>query len=309
VHPDIVVAGAVVGLLVGMTGSGGGALMTPILILLFSVKPSTAISSDLLAAVLMRPVGAAVHLRRGTVNLGLAGWLSAGSVPAAFAGAYLVHLFGSTKAAMSNVETALGAALLLGAGTMLLRDVLDQRIGRAHRAGVANVAGRPLLTVVVGALGGVVVGMTSVGAGSLMIVILICIYPTLGANQLIGTDLVQAVPLTASAALGAVAFGHVQLPLTMSIAVGSVPAAFVGSLLSSRVPDRYLRPAIALVILAVGLRSVGAPTAALAWSVPVALVVIVANGLLRPRSWRLRSWGRLSAGATSALDERGASDH
>src|SRR6202162_1674753 len=105
-NPYIVLGSAVVGLLVGLTGAGGGALMTPMLILLFGVKPSSAISSDLVAAVLMRPVGAAVHLRKGTVNLRLVGWMVLGSVPMAFLGAYLLHVFGNGKADQLNVERA-----------------------------------------------------------------------------------------------------------------------------------------------------------------------------------------------------------
>src|ERR1700751_4170219 len=116
IDPYIVLGAALVGLLVGMTGAGGGALMTPMLILLFSVKPSTAISSDLVAAVVMRPVGAAVHLHNRTVNLRLVAWLSAGSVPAALTGAYILHLMGRSSNAEHNVQVALGAALLLGAG-------------------------------------------------------------------------------------------------------------------------------------------------------------------------------------------------
>ena len=127
VDPYIVLGSAVVGLLVGMTGAGGGALMTPMLILLFGVKPSTAISSDLVAAVVMRPFGAAVHLRKGTVNLRLVGWMVLGSVPMAFLGAYLLHLHGQRPgAAQQNVEIALGAALLIGAAAMVLRYVLDR---------------------------------------------------------------------------------------------------------------------------------------------------------------------------------------
>src|SRR5579863_3919622 len=112
--PYIVLGSALVGFLVGLTGAGGGALMTPMLILLFNVKPSTAISSDLVAAVFMRPVGAAVHLRKGTVNLRLVGWLVVGSVPMAFLGAFLLHEMGNSKGAQSNIEKALGAALLVG---------------------------------------------------------------------------------------------------------------------------------------------------------------------------------------------------
>src|SRR5579871_2542061 len=115
IDPYIVLGSAVVGFLVGMTGAGGGALMTPMLILLFSVKPSSAISSDLVAAVVMRPVGASVHLRKGTVHRPLVGWMVVGSVPMAFLGAYLLHVMGHAKSAQTTIEKILGAALLLGA--------------------------------------------------------------------------------------------------------------------------------------------------------------------------------------------------
>ena len=130
VDPYIVLGSAVIGFLVGMTGAGGGALMTPMLILLFGVKPSSAISSDLVAAVMMRPIGAAVHLRQKTVNLRLVGWMVLGSVPMAFLGAYLLHLMGHAKTAQSNIELALGIALLVGASAMVLRYVLDRRSGQ-----------------------------------------------------------------------------------------------------------------------------------------------------------------------------------
>src|SRR5476649_389498 len=132
IDPFIVLGSAIIGLLVGMTGAGGGALMTPMLILLFAVTPSTAISSDLVAAVVMRPIGAGVHLRAGTVNLRLVGWMVVGSVPAAFLGAYLLHVMGHANAAQNNIEIALGAALLIGAGAMALRFVLDRRAGNTR---------------------------------------------------------------------------------------------------------------------------------------------------------------------------------
>jgi uncharacterized membrane protein YfcA len=286
VNIDVVVGSAVVGLLVGMTGSGGGALMTPMLILLFSVKPSAAISSDLVAAVVMRPVGSAVHLGRGTVDLRLVAWMAAGSVPAALAGSYVLRLLGHTEAATGHVETALGAALVLAAGGMVLRYVLDGRVGRQRRGVVEHSPVRPVLNLAVGALGGFVVGTTSVGAGSLMIVLLMFVYPTLGANQLVGTDLVQAMPLTAAAALGAFAFGHVQLPLTSAMVVGSVPAVFLGSVLSSQVPDRFLRPVIMVVVLASGLECLGVGSADLGWSLLLVLVVIGGQWLVRARPRR-----------------------
>src|SRR5271166_6121317 len=156
----VVIGSAVVGLLVGLTGAGGGALMTPMLILLFGVKPSAAISSDLVAAVLMRPVGAAVHLSKGTVNLRLVGWMVLGSVPMAFLGAYLLHLIGSSNGAQSNIEKALGAALLVGAAAMVLRYVLDRRTGQRRRAVVHDLVVRPAPTVLIGMIGGLIVGMT-----------------------------------------------------------------------------------------------------------------------------------------------------
>jgi uncharacterized membrane protein YfcA len=286
IDPYIVLGSAIVGLLVGMTGAGGGALMTPMLILLFGVTPSTAISSDLVAAVVMRPLGAAVHLKAGTVNLRLVRWMVIGSVPSAFLGAYLLHVMGHAKSAQHNIEVALGTALLVGAGAMALRFVLDRRDGQLRKGRVAVVDPRPLPTVAIGVLGGIIVGMTSVGSGSLMIVLLLFVYPMLGANQLVGTDLTQAVPLTLAAALGAVAFGHVELGVTGSLIIGSVPAVLIGSLLSATVPDRYVRPTIAFVIFASGLKYVGVDTTALGW---ILCAVLLAAGVLwlrRARPWQ-----------------------
>ena len=270
-NPYVVLGSAVVGLLVGLTGAGGGALMTPMLILLFNVKPAAAISSDLVAAVVMRPVGSLVHMRRGTVNYRLVGWMCAGSVPMAFLGAYLLHLLGASSgqqgaAQQQKVEIALGAALLVGTAAMVLRSWLDQRSGQARTQSVAAVGVKPAATIAIGAVGGLVVGMTSVGSGSLMIVLLLFTYPALAAGQLVGTDLTQAVPLTASAALGALLFGHVQFGLTTAVIIGSVPAVLIGSLLSSRAPDKYIRPIITFVIFASGLKYVGMGTTALGWT-------------------------------------------
>jgi uncharacterized membrane protein YfcA len=293
IDPYIVLGSAIVGLLVGMTGAGGGALMTPMLILLFGVTPSTAISSDLVAAVLMRPLGAVVHMRAGTVNFRLVRWMVLGSVPAAFLGAYLLKLMGHSKGAQTNIERALGIALLVGAAAMVLRFVLDRRAGNDRRARIAEVTPRPLLTLAIGIVGGLVVGITSVGSGSLIIVLMLFAYPALGAGQLVGTDLTQAVPLTASAALGALVFGHVQFGITGSLIIGSVPAVLVGSLLSSSVPDRYVRPAIAFVILASGLKYVGLGTTELGWTLCGLLLVAALAWLATARPWRVSSADRL----------------
>jgi hypothetical protein len=286
IDPYIVLGSAVVGFLVGMTGAGGGALMTPMLILLFGVQPSAAISSDLVAAVVMRPFGAAVHLRKGTVNRRLVGWMVLGSVPMAFLGAYLLHLMAGAKAAQENIEVALGAALLLGASAMVLRYILDRRDGQTRTGVVSNVDVRPVRTVAIGMIGGLIVGMTSVGSGSLMIILLLFLYPMLGANQLVGTDLTQAVPLTLAAALGALAFGHVEFGVTASLIIGSVPAVLVGSLLSSSAPDRYIRPAITFVIFASGLKYVGVGTTALGWILCATLLAGAVAWVAYKRPWR-----------------------
>lgn len=285
IDPYIVLGSAVVGFLVGMTGAGGGALMTPMLILLFGVQPSAAISSDLVAAVVMRPIGAAVHLRRATVNLRLVRWMVLGSVPMAFAGAYVLHLLGNSKSAQQHVQLALGIALLVGAGALVLRYVLDARTGQRRTGHISDVVPRPIPTVLIGMIGGLVVGMTSVGSGSLMIVMLLFLYPLIGAKQLVGTDLTQAVPLTVAAALGALAFGHVSFGVTASLIIGSVPAVLIGSLVSSSAPDRYIRPVITFVIAASGLKYVGLGATALGWVLCGALFAAGAIWLvyLRPQ--------------------------
>src|ERR1022692_1252062 len=304
-NPYIVLGSTIVGLLVGLTGAGGGALMTPMLILLFGIKPSTAISSDLVAAVLMRPVGAAVHLRKGTVNLRLVGWLVLGSVPMALVGSYLLKLLGSGTTAQDRIEETLGAALLAGAAAMVLRYVLDWRSGQQRRASVSEIATRPALTVAIGMIGGVIVGMTSVGSGSLMIVLLLFLYPAIGAGQLVGTDLTQAVPLTLAAALGALLFGHVQFAVTTSIVIGSVPAVLIGSFLSSRAPDRYIRPVITFVIFASGLKYVGVPTTPLGIILGTVAVAGLTVWLVRAQPWHRDQAAEAVAGHSPAIPGSG----
>ncbi len=304
-NPYVVLGSAVVGLLVGLTGAGGGALMTPMLILLFNVKPAAAISSDLVAAVVMRPVGSLVHMRKGTVNYRLVGWMCAGSVPMAFLGAYLLHLLGAGSgqqgaAQQQNVEYALGAALLAGTAAMVVRSWLDRRSGQARAQSVAAVRVRPAVTIAIGAVGGLVVGMTSVGSGSLMIVLLLFAYPALAAGRLVGTDLTQAVPLTAAAALGALLFGHVQFGLTTAVVIGSVPAVLVGSLLSSRAPDKYVRPVITFVIFASGLKYAGMGTTALGWTLCLVLLACGGYWLARNKPWHGRE---LAGNATGQAPE------
>ena len=157
---------------------------------------------------------------------------------------------------------------------MTLRFTLDRRAGEARTGVIHEIEPRPLITIAIGIVGGVIVGMTSVGSGSPMIVLLLFVYPTISAKQLVGTDLTQAVPLTLAAAAGALIFGHVKFGVTGSLIIGSVPAVLIGSMLSSTVPDRYIRPVIAFVIFASGLKYVGVGTTALGWT----LVVVLLSG-------------------------------
>ena len=298
--PYIVLGSAVVGLLVGLTGAGGGALMTPMLILLFGVKPSSAISSDLVAAVLMRPVGAAVHLYKKTVNLRLVGWMVCGSVPMAFVGAFLLHKLGNTSSAQDTVEKFLGAALLIGAGAIVFRYYLDRRSGQSRIGLISDVQVRPLPSIGIGMIGGLIVGMTSVGSGSLMIVLLLFLYPLISANALVGTDLTQAVPLTAAAALGALIFGTVEFGVTASIVIGAVPAVLIGSFFSSRAQDRYIRPIITFVIFASGLKYVGVGTTLLGW-------ILCAVALTGGAYWLFRTQpGRYGNGKLAVATPNGA---
>jgi uncharacterized protein len=225
----------------------------------------------------MRPIGAGVHARARTINFGLVKWLALGSVPAAFAGTYILALLGHGHQASKEVKLALGAALLVGAGAMALRYLLDRRRGEQRTSGLHELRVRPRLTVAIGIVGGLIVGLTSVGSGSLMIVLLLFAYPMIAAKQLVGTDLAQAVPLTLAAAIGALLFGHVEFAVTGSLILGSVPGVLAGSLLSSTVPDRYIRPVIGLVIFASGMKYVGVPNVALvAIAGALALVMVAA---------------------------------
>jgi uncharacterized protein len=277
-----------IGIVVGLTGMGGGALMTPVLVLFFDVLPLTAVSSDLVASAIMKPVGSVVHLRRGTVHLGLVKWLCAGSVPAAFGGVIIARSLGGGEGVQSVIRTALAIALLLSAAGLMVRAYLRLveharvRDGRAAPLpqGRPRVVVRPLAVVLIGILGGVVVGMTSVGSGSLIIIALMALYPHLKASELVGTDLVQAVPLVASAAVGHLMFGDFQLGLTTSLLVGCIPGVWVGAHLSARAPGGLVRRALAFVLLASALKLLDVSTTQTG-------LILLAVAIAAPLVWML----------------------
>ncbi len=286
----VILAGFGVGIVVGLTGMGGGALMTPVLVLFFNISPLAAVSSDLVAAAVMKPVGSWVHFRRGTIHWSLVRWLMIGSVPSAFAGVLLLRALGGGSQDVQRVVTlALGVALLVAAGSIVFKAYLAVRQRRAAAEAKARgeivedrsdapIVVRPLPTLLVGAAGGLIVGLTSVGSGSLIIIALLALYPTLTANRLVGTDLIQAVPLVASAALGHLIFGDFQLGLTTSLLIGSIPGVYLGAQLSSRAPGGLIRRALVVVLTASGLKLLGVPTDVLGYL----LITIVVLG---PIGW------------------------
>jgi uncharacterized protein len=262
IDPQVALAGLFVGFVVGLTGMGGGALMTPILVLLFKIQPLAAVSSDIVASMIMKPVGGGVHWRRGTVNTELVRWLVVGSVPSAFLGVLLLKSSGQGEELQHLVKLALGLALLVVALGLIVRPLLSR--GRQAGESVAPLVVKKWQTVLIGICGGLVVGLTSVGSGSLMIILLLMLYPKLRLSELVGTDLVQAIPLVASAALGHALFGDFRLALTASILIGSVPGVFIGAQLSSRAPDAVIRPVLILVLLASSLKLMGGSNGVLA---------------------------------------------
>ncbi len=287
VHFDawVAVAGLFVGFTVGLTGMGGGALMTPILVLIFKVDPLTAVSSDLVASLVMKPVGAGVHLRRSAINMRLVLWLCIGSVPTAFCGVLLLKSFGNGEDLQNRIKLLLGVALMVAAVSILAKGLVAGRRASADVAKDAkDIEVKVLPTLLIGALGGLIVGMTSVGSGSLMIVLLLFLYPRLSAGQLVGTDLVQAIPLVASAAFGHVLFGDFKLDLTTSLLVGALPGVYVGARVSVKASDHLIRPALLFVLTASALKLLGLSAVALGWT--MGTIAIVAGTVFALRSRR-----------------------
>lgn len=249
---SILAAGFFVGVVVGLTGMGGGALMTPALIFLGVGSTSAVVTADLTAAAVYKTGGALVHKRHGAPNLTLAKWLILGSVPMAFIGPFLVRSVTDSQDELERVlKLAIGFALLLAAATYAGRLYIQLRAirrgtqeGRGHDPVI-----RPIPTVLVGALGGALVGITSVGSGSVIMVALLMLYPGLSAVKLVGTDLVQAVPLVLSAAVAnIIATGGLDWGITIPLVLGSVPGTILGSRLAPMVPQSYIRRGIVIVL-------------------------------------------------------------
>jgi len=284
----LVFGGVIVGFVVGLTGMGGGALMTPMLVLFFGVSPLAAVSSDLVVSAIMKPFGGAVHMRMGTVNKALVGWLCLGSVPSAFCGVLVARALGAGGQVQEVIKIALGIALILAAAGLILKAYLALIAAAKRRRGESapdpgkssGFVVRPVPTVLVGIVGGLVVGMTLVGSGSLIIIALLMLYPTLQASNIVGTDIVQAVPLVISAAIGHLLFGDFQFDIALSLVIGAIPGVIVGSLVSAKAPGGIVRRALALILLASALKLLNVSNT---WTVTVLIAVL----LVAPPLWMI----------------------
>ncbi|MFT4011431.1 MAG: sulfite exporter TauE/SafE family protein [Nocardioidaceae bacterium] len=247
--PSILAASFLVGIVVGLTGMGGGALMTPALIFLGVGHTSSVVTADLTAAAVYKTAGAATHARHGNPNIELAKWLIIGSVPMAFLGPQLVAWLVPEGNLDSWLQRAIGFALLLAAATYALRLYLQLRaVRRRGQALDDNPVIRPIPTLLVGALGGLLVGVTSVGSGSVIMIALLMLYPGLSAVRLVGTDLVQAVPLVLAAAISNIIAHGLDWSLTIPLIVGSVPGTMLGSRVAPKVPQSWIRRGIVVVL-------------------------------------------------------------
>jgi uncharacterized membrane protein YfcA len=250
--PLAILSGFAVGAIVGMTGVGGGSLMTPLLIGVFKLNPAVAIGTDLWFAALTKTGGAVAHARHGHVDWAITRRLLAGSLPAAVATIALMHATGLTKAWAGVLTLSLGIALLATAVVVAYRQAwtavglrLERWLPEAHK---------PALTVGVGVLLGVLVTLSSIGAGALGATLILLLYPRIEARRLVGTDIAHAVPLTLVAGIGHATLGHVDWLLLVALLIGSLPGIWLGAQLTRRMPDRLVRGLLCVSLVTAGLK-------------------------------------------------------
>jgi len=246
ITPGLIAAGAVIGFLVGLTGMGGGSLTTPFLILVLHLRPVFAVGTDLVYASITKLVGTATHVRQRSVDFRVGGYVVAGAVPAALAGVFTVNALGLHGDAF--VRHMLGFALILVALSVIVRQIF-KIAERQHRH-------RPWVTVLVGGVVGYLVGVTSVGSGTLMMGVLLFAYRVLPSDKLVGTDIFYGFVISAVAGIAHIGAGHVEWNIVASLLIGSIPGVWIGSKVSVRAPDRVLRPVLASVLLLSGLKMI-----------------------------------------------------
>ncbi len=265
INPLYSFSGLLVGTLVGLTGVGGGSLMTPLLVLLFHVHPATAVGTDLLYAAITKAVGTSIHGTKRTINWKIVGLLALGSIPATLLTLLAIQSCGKSEALSSLITHVLGYALFLTAIMLVLRGVI-RRYAAKHEAeelaanpdvGAFN-ARRAALTIVTGLVLGFLVSLSSVGAGALGVTALILLYPQLPTVKIVGSDIAHAVPLTFLAGMGYFFIGKVDLNMLLALLIGSIPGIIIGSLFAPKVPEKVLRVGLATVLTLVGLKLVTA---------------------------------------------------
>jgi uncharacterized membrane protein YfcA len=283
--PAIDIFGFGIGLLVGMTGMGGGSLMTPLLILIFGTQPTTAIGTDIFYSAITKMFGSWRHLKIGTVNMELVRWLALGSVPAAVAGVALVSLLEqqiSEDKLNSLVYAVLGGTLLMvGIVTLtralILRDLIEERdrfeVERKHK----------VAAIVIGATTGFVIGITSAGSGTVIAILLIAVY-RLSPKKVVGTDIVHAAILLSAAAIAHWVGGNIDFGLAGNILVGSIPGVIIGASLSDKAPQGFLRTALGVVLIGSGIVTIqkGDPTV---WPIAAAISAVMLGAVLYAPHW------------------------
>jgi uncharacterized membrane protein YfcA len=247
-----ILAGFAVGAIVGMTGVGGGSLMTPLLIGVFKLNPAVAIGTDLWFAALTKTGGAVAHARHGHVDWRITRLLLWGSLPAALGTIALMHATGITRGWASALTFSLGIALLLTAVVVFYRQAwlsvglkLERWLPEHHK---------PALTIASGALLGVLVTLSSIGAGALGATLILLLYPRLGAHRLVGTDIAHAVPLTLVAGVGHATLGHVNWGLLAALLIGSLPGIWLGAQLTRRMPEGIVRGLLCASLVTAGVK-------------------------------------------------------
>ncbi|WP_010541053.1 sulfite exporter TauE/SafE family protein [Dietzia alimentaria] len=292
----LLVVSLAIGVVIGLTGMGGGALMTPALILV-GIPPTVAVANDLVVNAVNKIIGAGVHWRSGKPNLRIAFWLVIGSVPTAFLGSWIIHAIGAEDV-QGILKKAIGATLVVASTAYFLRAFFEMS-GRIRTGDDPNPQVKPLITLLVGILGGLMVGITSVGSGTVIMMCIMLLYPTLSALRLVGTDLVQAVPLVIAAAIGHVMVTGVDWDLLLPLLVGGAIGTFIGSKFAGRLPQGLIRRGITIVL---------AVTAASMLGAPPLLIAVIALALVGvgPLVWRLLV-RRYSAHLGGSVERTGAS--
>ena len=255
--------GLLAGLMVGLTGMGGAALVTPMLVLVFGVSPAVAVSSDVVASAIMKPVGAMVHIRARTVHWGLVGWLSAGSIPGVLVGTLVfAHVLGTDEAS-ETIRTWIGWVLIIAVAAMIAKVWVGRRASGLRGLQLAQGTNMPVKrgpTLLLGLIVGLLVGMTSVGSGSLVVTTMLLLYPLLRPSILVGTDLTQAVPMLIAGAIAHAGFGEISIAVIASLLLGQIPGVWIGARMSSRYDGQALRWLLMVILAATAMKLLGLPT-------------------------------------------------